>query len=275
MTYTTLTEDTSIHIEQMYLASLKDAGIAKRIAIASTHTRRMQQLSLNGFKRRDGDIKIVRQKFAKALLGIEPDFELGSEELGSGPDMWADSDPFDLACELHSIFDRIGVDYFVTGGVAACCHGEPRATVDLDLVIQIELEDMDILGATLSESGFYVPDINLENVASGTEKSLNIIHQQKCTKADLIIMSMGAFDISRMSRREFVEPGFYVCSAEDTILKKLNWSKRSQSEKQWRDVQTILRIQGDSLDFEYMTRWATTLTVAEELQEALADAGLG
>ena len=82
----------------------------------------MQQLSLNGFKRRDGDINIVRQKFAKALLGIEPDFELGNEELGSGPDMWADSDPFDLACELHSIFDRIGVDYFVTGGVAACCQ---------------------------------------------------------------------------------------------------------------------------------------------------------
>ncbi|MEM9151268.1 MAG: hypothetical protein AAGB19_12545 [Cyanobacteria bacterium P01_F01_bin.3] len=269
MTYKKLAKDTSIHIEQMHLAALKKAGLAKRVAIASTHTKRMQQLSLNGFKRRNRSSSTIRQKFATALLGAEPTFKLGSE-----PNVWADSDPFDLACELHSILNRIGVDYFVTGGVAACCHGEPRATVDLDLVIQIESKDVDILGKTLEESGFYVPQINLENIATGVEKSLNIIHQEKCTKADLIVASMEPFDISRMSRREFVEPGFYICSAEDTILKKLNWSRRSQSEKQWRDVQTILRIQSDSLDFEYMNHWAIALAVEEALQDALSDAGL-
>ena len=270
MAYTVLAEDTSAHAEQVHLAALKRAGMARRMAIASTHTRRMQQLSLNGFKRRDRDAKVVRQKFANALLGADPSFELGGEV-----DMWADSDPFDLASELHSILNGMGVDYFVTGGVAACCHGEPRATVDLDLVIQIALGDVARLGAALEDAGFYVPPINLENVAAGIERSLSIIHQEKCTKADLIISSPDPFDTSRMGRREFVDPGFYICSAEDTILKKLNWSQRSQSEKQWRDVQTILRIQGESLDLKYMENWAHTLGVGEELQEALNDSGLG
>ena len=215
MPYTTLSRDTSIHIEQMHLALLRKAGIIRRIAIASTHTKRMQQLSLHGFRRREVDSARIRQKFARALLGIEPTFEIRSE-----PDMWADSDPFDLARELHLVLDRIGVNYFVTGGVAACCHGEPRATVDLDLVIQIELEAVGMLGKALEEAGFYVPYINLENIARGIEKSLNIIHQEKCTKADLIVTSQEPFDRSRMGRRELIEAGFYICSAEDTVLKK-------------------------------------------------------
>lgn len=269
MTYATLAEDTPLEVEQLYLASLRRAGITKRIAIASTHTKRMQQLSLNGFKRRDRHAEIIRQKFAQVLLGIDPGFALGGE-----PSVWADNDPFDLACELHSILERLGVDYFVTGGVAACCHGEPRATVDLDLVVQIQSKDISALGKALENAGFYVPQINLGNVAREMETSLSIIHQEKCTKADLMMASLEPFDMSRMSRRELVEPGFYVCSAEDTILKKLNWSRRTQSEKQWRDVQTILRIQGDGLDLDYMHRWATALAVEDTLQKALADAGL-
>ena len=269
MTYTALAKDTPLEVEQVYLASLRRAGMAKRIAIASTHTKRMQQLSLNGFKRRDRHVEIVRQKFAQVLLGIDPGFALGGE-----PSVWAENDPFDLACELHSILERLGVDYFVTGGVAACCHGEPRATVDLDLVVQIQSKDINALGRALEDAGFYVPQINLENVARGVETSLSVIHQEKCTKADLIMASLEPFDLSRLGRREWVEPGFYVCSAEDTILKKLNWSRRSHSEKQWRDVQTVLRIQGDGLDLDYMNRWAIALAVEEALREALADAGL-
>jgi hypothetical protein len=54
----------------------------------------------------------------------------------------------------------------------------------------------------------------------------------------------------------------------------LQWGRQSQSEKQWRDVQGILKVQGDSLDFAYLTLWATRLDMIELIDQALIEAGL-
>ena len=46
------------------------------------------------------------------------------------------------------------------------------------------------------------------------------------------------------------------------------------SERQWRDVQGVLKVQEHALDLVYMQRWAPTLEVTDLLQEALMEAGL-
>ena len=45
--------------------------------------------------------------------------------------------------------------------------------------------------------------------------------------------------------------------AERTLLRKLEWYRRGGevSERQWRAVQAIARIQGDSLDMEHLRLW--------------------
>jgi hypothetical protein len=58
------------------------------------------------------------------------------------------------------------------------------------------------------------------------------------------------------------------------VLAKLLWGRQSQSEKQWRDVLGVLKVQGNSLDFAYLTQWATQLELSELLQGAIAAAGL-
>jgi hypothetical protein len=50
----------------------------------------------------------------------------------------------------------------VTGGIAAIAHGEPRATIDPDVVIAIYLPQLPALVAQLESQGFYVaslPDV--------------------------------------------------------------------------------------------------------------------
>lgn len=266
MPYKTLAEDTLREGELFRLNALRQAGMIKRVAIATAHTKAIQHLCLSGLKRRETELAVIRQKFSRALLGFNPSFELRSN-----PNVWADHEPFGLAQELHVLFERIAVDYFVTGGVAACCHGDPRSTSDLDVVIKIEREDIDILAQVLTGNGFYVPPINLENVMEGHERCLNITHIEQCTNADLIVSAKDPFDWSQMERRVLVEPGFYICSAEDTILQKLRWTAQSFSEKQWRDVQAILRIQGDTLDIQYLNHWATIINVQDRLNEAFSD----
>lgn len=67
---------------------------------------------------------------------------------------------------------------------------------------------------------------------------------------------------------------FWLASPEDAILAKLLWWQQSQPEKQWRDVLGVLKVQGDSLDFAYLTQWASRLDLTELMEGAIAVAGL-
>ena len=69
-------------------------------------------------------------------------------------------------------------------------------------------------------------------------------------------------------------PGFWIASAEDTILQKLRWGKGSKSEKQWRDVLGIIKLQADNLDYHYLTEWAENLDLVADLSEVLTQAGI-
>ena len=269
MTYTPLALDTPVESELAHLALLRSAGIVRRSSMASSCTRSVQRMTLIGLKRRESSLEAISTKLARALLGFSPDFSL----FGT-PETWAMSDPISMVYELHPFFENLGIPYYVTGGVAASCHGEPRSTLDLDLVIEIEQSDIDLLGTALTEAGFYVPETNLENVINGSEATLCVTHQTQCVKVDITISKGLAFDRSKMQRRELVDDAFYVCSPEDTILQKLRWGSASRSEKQWRDVQGILRIQGDSLNLEYLKDWAKQLRLSEQLSKAFEDSSL-
>jgi len=58
-----------------------------------------------------------------------------------------------------------------------------------------------------------------------------------------------------------------VVSAEDSILSKLEWSPSGESERQLRDAASILAVQGDELNWEYLERWALELGVTDLLAE--------
>ena len=62
--------------------------------------------------------------------------------------------------------------------------------------------------------------------------------------------------------------GGSLASAEDTILAKLDWYRKGGevSDRQWRDVAGIVRVQGDRLDWEYLQRQAISLGVADLLE---------
>jgi len=65
-----------------------------------------------------------------------------------------------------------------------------------------------------------------------------------------------------------------VSSAEDMILVKLNWYRLGGelSERQWRDVLGMIKMQGKDLDLDYMQQWAQELEVSDLLQRALREA---
>jgi len=69
--------------------------------------------------------------------------------------------------------------------------------------------------------------------------------------------------------------GGSLASAEDTILTKLEWYRLGgeTSDRQWRDILGVIKVQENHLDLAYLRQWASELKVLDLLEKALAEAG--
>ena len=89
---------------------------------------------------------------------------------------------------------------------------------------------------------------------------------------------VGAFERAqrRILRQDHKDQRFRLASAEDVILHKLHWYKMGDeaSERQWNDVLGVLKVQAETLDVEYMKKWAAELQVTSLLNRAFQEAGL-
>ena len=62
----------------------------------------------------------------------------------------------------------------------------------------------------------------------------------------------------------------WVATAEDTILSKLRWYQLGGvSDRQWRDIQTVIRVNEDILDYTYLQQWGVDLQLPHLLDAAL------
>jgi hypothetical protein len=189
-------------------------------------------------------------------------------------------DPIWLIRQLAKVFEDLGIPYYVGGSVASSLQGEVRFTEDLDVAINIQPEQVGLLIEALGQD-FYISEVAVNEAIQGLTNSFNVIHLQTVEKADIFISGRDEFEVSKMARRRFYEfeegeGGFYVSSPEDTVLQKLFWLRLAggQSQKQWRDVLGILKLQGDRLDLGYLGLWAERLGVREDLRQAMIESGL-
>ena len=117
----------------------------------------------------------------------------------------------------------------------------------------------------------YYVDIDAMRLAVGSGESFNAVHFTSAIKVDFFVARDDPFEAERLQRRQRIEmPNgvLYVDTAEHTLLRKLEWYRRGGevSERQWRDVQAIARIQGDRLDQEHLRLWASRLGVTDLLE---------
>ncbi len=166
---------------------------------------------------------------------------------------------------ITEILDEGSVPYMLTGSLAAAYYATPRATQDIDVVIEASLEQLSNLVQKLTEAGLYV-SVEAAHEASRLEGQFNAIDPETGWKADFIIRKDRPFSASEFERRRTASVlglDLSLASAEDLIIAKLEWAKKGGSELQLRDVQAILRSQLDHLDQSYIEHWAEELELAE------------
>jgi len=174
------------------------------------------------------------------------------------------------------VFEALGIEYQVGGSLASSVHGVPRSSLDIDVLTALPAEKVSALVERIQDT-YYVSKTRAVSAVE-RESSFNVIHLQMMFKVDIFIVRSQKFRRSSLRRRKREllglgkEQAFFLTSAEDIVLHKLDRSGGGVSNQQWQDVVGVLRVQDDELDFGYLRQWASELEVSDLLEAALSEA---
>lgn len=186
-------------------------------------------------------------------------------------------DPIAIALRVAAAIESSQGSYFVGGSVASSLQGDPRSTNDIDFVISLPVGRIDTLADTLG------PDFELDRDmlrdALLRAGSANGFYLPVLTKIDFFGLGREPFDEIEFARRRPVAVGaggetLVIKSPEDSVLRKLLWYRAGGgvSDKQWRDIISILRVSRDQIDPTYLSDWSARLSCEDLLARAEKDA---
>lgn len=279
--YITQSIDTTVDAE-MYLFSLwRQMDLPQREKLMLRVFKKAALFSLTGIKNLypSASPDEVRYHYVKKRLGLKVANLLQSQAYGKELMI---EDPIYLARKVAVLLESLSISYYIGGSVASSLQGEIRFTEDLDLVVNIQTNQVQSILNIFSKD-FYISEIAIDDAMRGRTSSFNIIDLETTEKADIFVMRNDAFAISKMKRKQLYIPvnrteanAIYLCSPEDTILQKLVWYRmtKNESQRQWRDVLGVLKLQGDRLDFDYLQKWGVELSLSDLLGTAYAESGL-
>lgn len=189
-------------------------------------------------------------------------------------------DIIEVVVKVTRAFEKLGIGYQVGGSLASSAFGVPRATLDVDLVADIKLDQAPEIAELLKDE-FYV-DSDMISEAIRKQSSFNLIHLETLFKVDVFPLKDRPFDRKAFSRRfskavsQEASDTLFFATPEDVILNKLEWYKAGEgiSERQWNDVLGVLKVQGSGLDMAYLKQWAQELNLIDLLQTAMDETGM-
>ncbi len=178
---------------------------------------------------------------------------------------------FHFARLVVDAIEATGLEYLIGGSVAVWAWGEPRTTMDVDLVVLLPATHVRRLAEELTRRSMLLPPEIILDVLLQPEGDLPIhaIHGATGFKADIYLLRAGdelrASSLARRRQVDFDPPlgRVYVHAPEDLILNKVQYYAISRQTKHIRDLASILITTGDGLDWVYLNHWIVRLGLAD------------
>jgi hypothetical protein len=159
----------------------------------------------------------------------------------------------DLFVLFTERLEHAGIPYVVTGSVASIVYGEPRVTLDIDLVVQIAPHSLEKFMAAFPAEEFYVPPLDAvrEEVGRSERGHFSLLHHQTGFKADVYLPGSDPFQrwaLEHPLRVDFRGHTLLIAPPEYVIVKKLEYYEEGGSEKHVRDIRAMLLLSRASID---------------------------
>lgn len=175
-----------------------------------------------------------------------------------------------LLGRISAVLTAADVPFMLTGSVAAAYHGAPRATLDIDVVIDATPAKLRRIVAGFLGEGLYASEeAALQTFQQGG--MFNVIDSASGWKVDLIHIKSRPFSRDEFARRiETALDGvpIAVATLEDVILSKLEWAKLRGSLRQLEDVAMLIAVRAAELDRRYVDRWVDALDLRAQWEGA-------
>lgn len=170
--------------------------------------------------------------------------------------------------EMHNI------SYAIGGSFASSSYGEARPSIDIDISVAIQRPELDPLVTALQELGYYITwDSILDALVWRTP--FNVIDPGTGYKADFFLVEPSLLEESILERRKRIVydtktgDSAFLYSPEDVIIYKLKYYMDGRAQKHPRDILAMLVVQGQDLDYMYISHWARDLGAQEIWDEIL------
>lgn len=278
LNYQSQSIDTNHKIDKFMMQAFRQMPLWKKAHLINQATKGIQQCNLIGIRNQypNANYKEIQLHLAVRWLGKEKANLLYKEN----QKQIMDAESIQLALKIAEIFEALTIKYLIGGSVASSILGEPRATLDIDIVADLQLSQVQALVETMTGE-FYIDDAMLIQ-AIDSKSSFNIIHLNTMLKVDIFILSQQPLAQIEMQRRQQLilsenpPRTAWFATSEDIILQKLIWYRLGNqiSDRQWRDILGVMKVQADKLDFNYLEEWGERLDLLDLIAQALKQAGL-
>lgn len=182
-----------------------------------------------------------------------------------------EKDQADLLKVISSFLEKYQIPYMLTGALTVVYYGRPRASHDIDFVVEIHQSDIRHVINVFKKlsTGFLVQE---DDIREGVKKKkmFNVIYLPTFTKLDFWLLTDEPFDRERFKRRyriKLLGKNMIISTPEDTIIQKLLWYKEAQIEKHLVDAAFTYQIQKKKLDLKYLNNWIKELKLNTYFKE--------
>lgn len=171
------------------------------------------------------------------------------------------------------VLERLDIPYMVVGGFAAIFYGEPRLTLDVDIVVDMKPEHVEPFVAAFPIPGYYVSEDGIRD-SLRRRYPFNVIEPATGAKIDLVPLPRDPFTRAAFQRRQRLAYDHAGNSAtfitpSDIVLAKLLAFQETGSDKHLRDARGVLVTQWGRLNLEAIRRDAQAGGVLELFEDIL------
>ena len=164
--------------------------------------------------------------------------------------------PEEATAAVIDTLNALRIPYMLVGSLSSNFYAIPRATQDADFVVQLEAGAIFTIVEHLGPTFKFDRQMSFETVTATTRHVLRLADDP--FSIELFLLSDDAHDQQRFARRRHervLDRDIAIPTVEDVIVTKLRWSHEGRRRKDLEDVENVIAVQGDRIDWDYVTSW--------------------